>query len=53
MAAKNNCRFSIFWQGRESCLQAQHINPIVEAITQADLVILTLPVYGMDVSQAH
>jgi len=42
--------FSCFYNGEETCPHAKYITPIVTAITQSDLLILTSPVYGMDVS---
>ena len=42
--------FSCFSNGEKTCPHETHITPIVEAIEDADLVILTSPVYGMDVS---
>jgi len=46
------CRgcFSCFLQGEETCPHAQVVLPIVSALEEADLVILTSPVYGLDVS---
>ncbi len=42
--------FSCFLKGEDSCPQADQILPIVAALEEADLVILTSPVYGLDVS---
>jgi multimeric flavodoxin WrbA len=45
----NGC-FSCFMNGEDKCPHTDCITPIVKAITEADLVILTSPVYGLDVS---
>jgi len=45
----NGC-FSCICHGEETCPHASYVRPIVEAMAQADLIILTSPVYGMDVS---
>lgn len=45
----NGC-FSCLYHGEDTCPHAADIKPIVEAVTEADLVILTSPVYGLDVS---
>jgi multimeric flavodoxin WrbA len=45
----NGC-YSCFYNGEDTCPHASFIKPIVDAITQSDLVILTSPVYGFDVS---
>jgi multimeric flavodoxin WrbA len=45
----NGC-FSCFYNGETTCPHAEHVNPIVESILKADLLVLTSPVYGMDVS---
>lgn len=42
--------FSCFYKGEEICPHAEYITPIVASIVQSDLLILTSPVYGMDVS---
>ncbi|KNZ42625.1 flavodoxin family protein [Acetobacterium bakii] len=42
--------FSCFLNGEETCPHAESIDPIVKAMEEADLVVLTSPVYGMDVS---
>ncbi|AFA47357.1 flavodoxin family protein [Acetobacterium woodii] len=42
--------FSCFLKGEETCPHADQIRPIVAALAAADLVILTSPVYGLDVS---
>jgi multimeric flavodoxin WrbA len=42
--------FSCISNGEDTCPHASYMNPIVDAILEADLVILTSPVYGMDVS---
>lgn len=46
------CRgcFSCFYKGEGACPDAAHVSPIVRAIEEADLVVLTSPVYGFDVS---
>lgn len=45
----NGC-FSCFYHGENTCPHANSVKPIVDAISAADLVILTSPVYGFDVS---
>jgi len=42
--------FSCFLKGEDTCPHADQIQPIVAALEEADLVILTSPVYGLDVS---
>ena len=42
--------YSCFYNGEETCPHRECMNPIVEATLEADLLILTSPVYGMDVS---
>lgn len=42
--------FSCFLKGEDSCPHADQIKPVVAALEAADLVILTSPVYGLDVS---
>lgn len=42
--------FSCFLQGEETCPHAEWTLPIVQALEAADLMILTSPVYGLDVS---
>lgn len=42
--------FSCFLNGEDTCPHAEFISPIVTALEEADLVILTSPVYGLDVS---
>jgi multimeric flavodoxin WrbA len=42
--------FSCFMNGEETCPHAQDVTPIVRALEEADLIILTSPVYGLDVS---
>lgn len=42
--------YTCFYKGESACPHARSVTPIVEAITNADLVVLTSPVYGMDVS---
>jgi multimeric flavodoxin WrbA len=42
--------FSCFYNGEQTCPHAEAMTPIIESITKADLLILTSPVYGMDVS---
>jgi multimeric flavodoxin WrbA len=46
------CRgcFSCFLNGEDTCPDAQKVQPIVQSILEADLIILTSPVYAMDVS---
>ena len=45
----NGC-FSCFTKGEHTCPHAGSIAPIVEAFEGADLIVLTSPVYGFDVS---
>lgn len=45
----NGC-FSCFSNGESTCPHADHISPIVTALEEADLIVLTSPVYGMDVT---
>ena len=45
----NGC-YSCFYNGEETCPHSAYVKPIVEAMEQADLVVLTSPVYGFDVS---
>lgn len=42
--------FSCFLNGEATCPHAGHVAPLVRAITEADLVVLTSPVYGLDVT---
>jgi len=42
--------FSCFFNGEQTCPHAESINPIVESLEEADLIVLTSPVYAMDVS---
>lgn len=42
--------FSCFLNGEDSCPHANQIQPIVTALEEADLVILTSSVYGLDVT---
>lgn len=42
--------FSCFYNGEATCPHALYIKPIVDAISESELVILTTPVYGFDVS---
>jgi len=45
----NGC-YSCFYNGEDTCPHASYIKPIAEAITESDLIVLTSPVYGFDVS---
>lgn len=45
----NGC-FSCIYNGEDTCQHIAYLKPIVEAITVSDLIILTSPVYGFDVS---
>lgn len=45
----NGC-FSCFFNGEHTCPHAESMAPITKAILDADVVILTSPVYGMDVT---
>lgn len=42
--------FGCITRGEQSCPHARHIDPIVAALKASDLIVLTSPVYGMDVS---
>jgi multimeric flavodoxin WrbA len=42
--------FSCFMKGENACPHAAYTQPIVEAILAADLIVLTSPVYALDVS---
>lgn len=42
--------FSCFLNGEDTCPHAGYVTPIVIAVLEADLIILTSPVYGMDVT---
>lgn len=42
--------FSCFMKGEQTCSHAGSVSPIVAAFEEADLIILTSPVYAMDVS---
>ena len=42
--------FSCFLNGEQTCPHADSIQPIAEALLNADLIILTSPVYALDVS---
>jgi len=44
--------FGCIMKGEQNCPHATQVTPIVTAIKNADLIILTSPVYGMDVSGA-
>lgn len=44
--------FTCFMKGEQACPHAQFVSPIVEAMAEADLVILASPSYGLDVSGA-
>jgi multimeric flavodoxin WrbA len=46
------CRgcFSCFLNGEDTCPHASFVAPIVKAVLDADLIVLTSPVYGMDVT---
>ena len=45
----NGC-FSCIYNGEKTCPHSKFIGPIVEAFEQSNLIVLTSPVYGMDVS---
>jgi multimeric flavodoxin WrbA len=45
----NGC-FTCFYHGEDQCPHADSVAPIVKAIIAADLIVLTSPVYGLDVS---
>jgi multimeric flavodoxin WrbA len=42
--------FSCFYNGESTCPHASFIGPIITAMEEADLIILTSPVYGFDVT---
>lgn len=42
--------FSCFYRGEENCPHSHFTQPIVKEFLEADLIVLTSPVYGMDVS---
>ena len=42
--------YSCFYKGENTCPHAGAVQPIAQAILEADLVVLTSPVYGFDVS---
>ena len=42
--------FSCFYKGEQTCPHAQSVQPIARAILDADVVILTSPVYAVDVT---
>ena len=42
--------YTCFYKGEESCPHWESVGPIIEAILESDLVVLTSPVYGMDVT---
>lgn len=42
--------YNCFYQGEENCPHRDSVKPIVEAMLAADLIVLTSPVYGMDVT---
>jgi multimeric flavodoxin WrbA len=46
------CRgcFSCFYNGAHTCPHAQSVQPIQAALLEADVIVLTSPVYGLDVS---
>jgi NAD(P)H-dependent FMN reductase len=45
-----NLHISCFLNGEDTCPHASFTKPIIEAMAGADLIILTSPVYAMDVS---
>ena len=42
--------FNCFYKGEQSCSHYESINPIVKTIIDSDAIILTSPVYGLNVS---
>ena len=42
--------FSCFYQGEHTCPHSQFVLPIIQAIEDADLIIMTSPVYACDVT---
>lgn len=42
--------FSCFYKGEQACPHVQYTQPIVSALEEADLIIMTSPVYAFDVS---
>lgn len=45
----NGC-FSCFYNGENTCPHSLYVNPIVTSLIEADLILITSPVYAMDVS---
>lgn len=48
----NFCRgcFSCFYKGEGTCPDAQFIAPIVKSMEESDIIVITSPVYGFDIS---
>lgn len=46
------CRgcFSCFFKGEQTCPDAQYTKPIVDALEEADVIVMTSPIYALDVS---
>lgn len=42
--------YSCFYNGEDTCPHYEYIKPIVDAMIESELIILTSPVYGLDVS---
>ncbi len=42
--------FSCFFKGEDTCPHADSLQPIAKALLEADLIILSSPVYGLDVT---
>lgn len=42
--------YTCFYKGEENCPHRESVKPIAEAMLAADLIVLTSPVYGMDVT---
>ncbi|MHB1314130.1 MAG: flavodoxin family protein [Christensenellales bacterium] len=42
--------FSCFYNGEQTCPHASAVQPIVQAMVDADLILLTSPVYSMDIA---
>ena len=42
--------FTCIYQGEQKCPHTEAVAPIVQTLTEADLIILSSPIYGLDVS---
>lgn len=45
----NGC-YSCFLHGEQTCPHAEYVKPIVDSLLASDLIVLTSPVYGLDVT---